>query len=60
MQSDTMMRNANGKWIDVDAKGMAYCESCTGEYDIDDMKDKHTCITCHNDLHCDDWTMEDC
>ena len=52
--------NENGKSIAVDASGWALCDDCGGEYHPDDMKNDRRCFTCHNDMHCDDWTMDDC
>lgn len=52
--------NVNGKSIAVDAEGWAFCEDCTGEMHPDDMRNDYRCITCHNDFHCDDWTMDNC
>jgi predicted Zn-ribbon and HTH transcriptional regulator len=51
--------NSNGKSIAVDAQGWALCDDCGGEYHPDDMKNDRRCFTCHNDIHCDDWTMDD-
>jgi hypothetical protein len=51
--------NSNGKSIAVVAEGWAVCGDCGGEYHPDDMKYDGLCITCHNDIHCDDWTMDD-
>ena len=51
--------NARGKVIEVGADGWAVCGDCGGEYHPDDMRNSSICNTCHNDLHADDWTMED-
>ena len=60
MENTTTVVNSNGKKIAVGADGWAVCGDCGGEHHPDDMKNSERCITCHDDLHCDDWTMEDC
>ena len=51
--------NVNGKSINVGASGFAVCGNCTDEHHPDDMKYDGMCYTCHNDIHCDDWTLDD-
>jgi hypothetical protein len=51
--------NARGKRIEVFANGTAECYSCGNECHPDDMRDSKLCLICHDDLHADDWTMED-
>jgi hypothetical protein len=51
--------NGKGKRIKVDAKGWAWCENCTCECNPDDMVNDYHCVDCNNDLHSDDWTMDD-
>ncbi len=60
MENTTTVRNYRGTKIEVGADGLAFCDNCTGEYDPDDMAGAKICVTCHHDLHADDWTMEDC
>jgi len=55
-----MVKNSKGKRIAVDARGWTYCDDCGGEFQPDDMAGDKLCLTCHDDLHADDWTMEDC
>jgi hypothetical protein len=55
----SMMRNSNGAWIEVNEEGVAYCDSCTNEQHIDDMLNSKVCLICDEDLHSDDWTMEE-
>ena len=60
MENTTTVVNNKGRKIKVDASGWALCDDCGGEYHPDDMKNDRRCFTCHNDMHCDDWTMDDC
>ena len=57
--STKVVKNSKGKSITVDASGWAVCDDCGGEFHPDDMKNNVICLTCHDDLHSDDWTMED-
>ena len=59
VNNTTTVRNYKGVKVEVDAKGLAFCDSCTGEFDPDDMKGAKLCVNCYHDLHADDWTMED-
>jgi len=59
MTNTTTVVNIKGKSITVDASGLAVCDDCGGEFHPDDMKNNVICLTCHDDMHADDWTMED-
>ena len=60
MENTTTVVNNKGRKIQVDAQGYAFCHDCTGEHHPDDMRNEYRCLTCHDDLHSLDWTMEDC
>jgi hypothetical protein len=56
----TTVVNNKGTLITVNLEsGWTFCDDCGGEFHPDDMKNNVICLTCHDDLHADDWTMED-
>lgn len=60
MENTTTVVNNKGRKVQVGADGWAFCHDCTGEFHPDDMRNEYRCLTCHDDLHHLDWTMEDC